>query len=231
VIRKAAGWCPAALPEMLVMAVGDDMPERPDSACAVAFTDAVKTAQSDRGSREAYSKLEAKGGWPRDIRPELAEFLSRLDTFFLATASADGQPYVQHRGGPGGFLKPIGPRTLAFADYAGNRQYITVGNLSENERVMLFLIDFETRTRVKIWGRARVVEDDAALLARLVDSNYRAKPERAIVIEITAWDVNCRQHITPRIRQDECQRRIAELQARIAELEAVLASCGSSPGK
>jgi hypothetical protein len=215
---------------MPIMAVGDDTPERTATACAVAFTDAVKTAQSSRGSRDAYSKLEDKGGWPRDIRPELAGFLSRLDTFFLATASADGQPYVQHRGGPDGFLKPIGPRTLAFADYAGNRQYITVGNLSENARVMLFLIDFETRTRVKVWGRARVVEGDPALLARLTDAGYRAKPERAIVIEITAWDVNCRQHITPRIRQDECQRRIAELEARIAQLEAGLASSKQSAG-
>ena len=183
------------------MAVGNDTPERQDASCAVAFTDAVKAAQSRRGSRYACSKLEAKGGWPSDITPDLAEFLSRLDTFFLATASADGQPYVQHRGGPSGFLKPIGPRTLAFADYAGNRQYITVGNLSENERVMLFLIDFETRTRIKVWGRARVVEDDPALLAQLADSDCRAKAQRAIVIDITSWDVNCRQHITPGIAQ------------------------------
>ena len=193
--------------------------ERANSSCAVAFTDAVKAAQAQRGSRHVYSMLEAKGGWPSEITPELAEFLSQCDTFFLATASADGQPYVQHRGGPKGFLKPIGPRTLAVADYAGNHQYITLGNLSENERAMLFLIDFETRTRVKVWGRARVVEDDPILLVRMVHPDYRAKAERVIVIDITAWDVNCRQHITARVRQDECERRIAKLEARIAELE------------
>jgi predicted pyridoxine 5'-phosphate oxidase superfamily flavin-nucleotide-binding protein len=118
--------------------------------------------------------------------------------------------------GRAGFLKPIGPRTLAFADFAGNRQYITAGNLSENDRVMLLLIDFESRTRIKVWGRARVVEDDPELLARLADPAYRAKPERAIVIDVTAWDINCRQPITPRIRQDEYKRRIGELEARIA---------------
>jgi predicted pyridoxine 5'-phosphate oxidase superfamily flavin-nucleotide-binding protein len=207
------------LPEASFMANSNNVSERADSSCAVAFTDAVKAAQARRGSRHVYAKLEAKGGWPSEITPELAGFLARLDTFFLATASADGQPYVQHRGGPRGFLKPLGPRTLAFADYAGNRQYITVGNLSENQRVMLFLIDFEARMRIKVWGRARVVEDDLMLLAQIGHPDYRAKPERAIVIDIAAWDVNCRQHITARVRHDECERRIAKLEARIAELE------------
>lgn len=138
----------------------------------------------------------------------------------MATAS----PTSSTGGGPGGFLKTLGPRTLAFADYAGNRQYITVGNLDENERVMLLLIDFETRTRIKIWGRARVVEDDAALLARLEHADYRARAERAIVIDITAWDVNCPQHITPRLRLDAYQHHVAELETRIAQLEASLAA-------
>jgi predicted pyridoxine 5'-phosphate oxidase superfamily flavin-nucleotide-binding protein len=202
------------------MARSRDVPQLKSSSCGVAFTEAVKAAQAHHGSRHAYARLEAKGGWPKEITPALADFVARLDTFFLATASAAGQPYVQHRGGPKGFLKAIGPHSLAFADYAGNRQYITVGNLSENECVMLFLLDFETRTRVKVWGRARVVEDDPILLADLALPDYRAKPERAIVIDIVGWDANCRQHITARIRQVECERRIAELEARIAELEA-----------
>lgn len=202
------------------MACDNDARQLTRSSCGVAFTEAVKAEQARRGSRRAYAKLEATGGWPKEITPELAEFVRNLDTFFLATASAAGQPYVQHRGGPRGFLKTLGPRTLAFADYAGNRQYITVGNLSENERVMLFLLDFETRTRVKVWGQARVIDDDPVLLANLAAPDYRAKPERAIVIDIVGWDANCDRHITARVRQDECEHRIAQLEARIVELEA-----------
>lgn len=201
------------------MGSSSESPRPSGSSCEAAFTEAVKAVQTRRGSRRAYARLESKGGWPTEITPELAEFVARLDTFFLASASAAGQPYVQHRGGPQGFLKPIGPRVLAFADYSGNRQYISVGNLSENDKVMLLLLDFETRTRVKVWGRARVVEDDPMLLADLAVPDDGAKPERAIVIDITAWDVNCSRHITARVRQDECDRRIAELEARVAELE------------
>lgn len=202
------------------MAHDKDVDPLTSSSCGVVFTQAIKAVQARRGSRHAYEKLEAKGGWPREITPELADFLTGLDTFFLATASASGQPYIQHRGGPRGFLKIVDPHTLAFADYAGNRQYITVGNLSENKCVMLFLLDFETRTRVKIWGRARVIEDDPALLAGLATPDYRARAERAIVIDVLGWDANCHKHITARVRQDECARRIAQLEARIAQLEA-----------
>ncbi len=174
------------------------------------------------------------GALPCEVGPDLLAFLARIDTFFLTTASTAGQPYVQHRGGPAGFLKVLDARTLAFADYAGNRQYISVGNLGENARVMLLLIDFETRTRVKIWGRARVVEGDAELLLRLGKPNARARIERAIVIDVDAWDINCRQHITPRVRQDAAQTRIGELQARIAQLETDLAAhcpgAGPRPG-
>jgi predicted pyridoxine 5'-phosphate oxidase superfamily flavin-nucleotide-binding protein len=194
------------------MARTGDVPALSGTSCDVAFSAAVKAAQGQRGSRRAYARLEAKGGWPSEITPELAAFVARVDTFFLATASAAGQPYVQHRGGPRGFLKPTGPRSLAFADYAGNRQYISVGNLSENDRVMLILMDFETPGRIKVWGRGRVVEDDAALLEALAEPGYPARPERAIVIDIVGWDVNCPRHITARITRAEHEGRIAELE-------------------
>ena len=132
----------------------------------------------------------------RDIvTPELAEFIARRDSFYLATASSDGQPYVQHRGGPRGFLRVLDEHTLGFADYRGNRQYITVGNLRENERAFIFLMDYEAQQRIKIWGRARVVVDDAALVARLMPPDYKAKPERAILFTVEAWDANCPLHI------------------------------------
>jgi len=160
----------------------------------VAFSEAVKAAQAQRGSREAYAKMEARGGWPQAISPELAEFIGARRSFYLATASADGQPYIQHRGGPPGFLRVIDERTLAFADFRGNRQYITTGNLAENPRVCLFLMDYEEQRRVKLWGRARVI-DDAALAASLAVPGYPAKLEQVVVIEIEAWSENCSQHI------------------------------------
>jgi predicted pyridoxine 5'-phosphate oxidase superfamily flavin-nucleotide-binding protein len=155
-------------------------------------------------------------------------------SLFLATASAGGQPYVQHRGGPPGFLHVLDPHTLAFADFAGNRQYISLGNLSENPKVLLFLIDYAERRRVKIWGEAKVVEHDAALLARLAPAGYRARPERAIVIRVTAWDANCPQHIPQRLEAADVEAALAARDARIAELEAEVAALrkrGSSPGR
>ncbi|MFO1311231.1 MAG: pyridoxamine 5'-phosphate oxidase family protein [Burkholderiales bacterium] len=162
------------------------------------FTPAVREAQARRGSRRAYERFEERGGFRGEITPELAAFIAERDSFFLATASADGQPYIQHRGGPPGFLRVQDERTLAFADYRGNRQYVTVGNLSENDRVFLFLVDYRTQSRIKIWGRAKAVEDDAALVARLMPEGYPARPERAIVITVEGWDANCPQHI-PRL--------------------------------
>lgn len=195
----------------------------PRSTTDVAFTPAVKAYQERQGSRHAYARLEARGGWSAVVTPELAQFIAGRDSFFLATANADGQPYIQHRGGPPGFLRVLDERTLAFADYRGNRQYITAGNLAQNDRAFIFLMDYEARQRVKLWGRARVVDGDDALVARLMPEGYRAHPERAIVFALSAWDANCPQHIPRLVPEEEVERRIGALQARIAELEARLA--------
>ena len=185
----------------------------------IAFTPAVKAAQERLGSRAGYASMEQKGGWQSRITPELAAFIAGRDSFYLATASAEGQPYVQHRGGPKGVLKALDERRLAFADFRGNRQYITLGNLSENARAFIFVMDYANRQRIKIWGRARAVEDDPDLLARLADPDYGGRPERAIVFEVEAWDVNCPQHITRRYTEDDIAAAFAKLQRRIAELE------------
>ncbi|MCH7615460.1 MAG: pyridoxamine 5'-phosphate oxidase family protein, partial [Nitrospinae bacterium] len=164
----------------------------------VAFTPTVKRIQETKGSRKGYARMEEKGGWKNTITEELAQFIGERDSFYLGTASADGQPYIQHRGGKPGFLKVLDDRTLAFADFKGNRQYITTGNLGENDKAYIFLMDYPNRRRIKIWGRARVVDDDAEILARLADPDYEGVPEHAVVFEVAAWDVNCPQHITPR---------------------------------
>jgi len=204
-------------------------------ASDVAFTPAVKAVQQRLGSRTGYARMEQGRGWSRLVSEHLATFIAERDSFYLGTASAEGQPYIQHRGGKPGFLKVLDERTLAFADFGGNRQYISMGNLSENDRVFLFLMDYPNRRRVKIWGRAEVVENDAALLARLVDPDYEASPERAFVIHVEAWDVNCPQHIVPRYTErqigsavGELKRRNEALQARVKELEAALARPRSS---
>jgi hypothetical protein len=196
------------------------MTSPPGPSSDVAFTDRVKAEQARRGSRAAYARLEREGGFETEIGDELAAFVASQRSAFLATASAEGQPYVQHRGGPPGFLVVLDPRTIAFADFAGNRQYVSLGNLAENPRVHLFLIDYAHRQRVKIWGEARVVEDDPALLARLTPAGYRAKPERAIVIRVTAWDANCPRHIPQRLEAADVEAALAERDARIADLEA-----------
>jgi uncharacterized protein len=186
----------------------------------VAFTERVKAVQERLGSRAAFSRMEREGGFATEISDDLARFIAEQRSLFLASASAAGQPYVQHRGGPPGFLAVLDPRTLAFADFAGNRQYISLGNLAENPRVLLFLIDYARRQRVKIWGEATVVEDDPALLARLAPAGYKARPERVIVIRVVAWDANCPQHIPQRIEAVDAQAALAERDARIAALEA-----------
>lgn len=189
----------------------------------IAFTPAVKAIQARRGSRAAYARLEQQGGWQDRITPELAAFIAERDSAYLATANAAGQPYIQHRGGPKGFLRVLDERTLGLADYRGNRQYITAGNLSENDRAFLFLMDYEHRQRIKIWSRASIVEGDAELQSRLMPLGYKATVERVIRFRIEAWDINCPRHIPPMIPAAEVARRAQDYEARIAQLEAALA--------
>ena len=184
----------------------------------IVFPAAARLAQAERGSARVYAKRIA-AGYPDRVTPDLAGFIAELDTAFLATVSAESAPYIQHRGGPKGFIKVLDDKTLGFADFAGNKQYITLSNLAGNDRATLFLLDFANRQRIKVWGRARVVEHDPALMERLVDPGYRARPERAILFTIAAWDVNCSQHITERYTQDEVAIATAGLRERIAELE------------
>jgi predicted pyridoxine 5'-phosphate oxidase superfamily flavin-nucleotide-binding protein len=186
---------------------------------AIVFTPAAQKAQAERGSATAYER-RLTDGFPDTITPELAQFIAEQDTVFLATATADGAPYIQHRGGPKGFIKVVDERTLGFADYRGNRQYITLANLSENDRAYLFLLDPARKQRIKLWGRARVVENDAALVDKLFDEGYKAKPERAILFTIEAWDVNCSQHITPRFTEAEIEEALKAVRDRVAALEA-----------
>lgn len=186
----------------------------------IAFTPAVKAVQTRLGSRGAYARQEQGQGWTDRITPELSAFIAERDSFYLGTASADGQPYIQHRGGPRGFLKVLDERTLAFADFGGNRQYITVGNLTENDKATIFLMDYPNRHRVKLWGTAEVVEEDGGLLKELTDSAYKGRPERAIRFHVKAWDVNCQKHITPRFSAMEIEGDLKPLRERVAELEA-----------
>lgn len=197
------------------------------SSSDIAFSPAVKAEQQRRGSRTAYARLEANGGWATTVTPELAAFIAEARSFYLATASTDGQPYVQHRGGPKGFLHVIDERTLAFADFTGNRQYITAGNLTENARVCLFLMDYVNRQRVKIWGTAQVVGDDAELMRRLEPRGYRARPEQAIVLKMTAWDANCPQHIPRMLYAEDVEQTVGTLKARIGQLEKESAAARS----
>jgi predicted pyridoxine 5'-phosphate oxidase superfamily flavin-nucleotide-binding protein len=190
----------------------------PTYSSDVAFTPTVKAIQSRKGSRHGYAHLEEGGSWETRITPDLEEFIERQMSVFLGTANAAGQPYIQHRGGPPGFLKVLDGKTLAFADFAGNRQYITLGNLTENQKAFIFLIDYGNRHRVKIWGEARVVEDDPELLKRLKPGGYRARVEQAIVFSVSAWDSNCPQHIPQRFEAAEVQAMLAERDRRIEEL-------------
>jgi len=190
----------------------------------VAFTPAVKAVQTRKGSREAYADAEARGGWRTGIDENLAGFLAQANSLYFATASAEGQPYIQHRGGPKGFIRVLDENTLAFADYGGNRQYITQGNLSENPKAYIFVMDYAHRRRVKIWGNARVVDDDPALLQSLMPQGYKARPEQVILFRIAAWDTNCPQHIPQKFDAADVAAALASRDARIAGLEAELAA-------
>jgi predicted pyridoxine 5'-phosphate oxidase superfamily flavin-nucleotide-binding protein len=185
----------------------------------VAFTASVKALQERRGSRKTYRRIEERGGWETRVTPELAAFLAERDSAYLATANSAGQPYVQHRGGPKGFIRVLDDNTLGFADFVGNRQYITTGNLAENDRAFLFLMDYAHRQRIKIWGRARVVENEAELRAKLMPEGYEARPQQAILFTIEAWDVNCPQHIPQKLDAADVAAAVATLERRIRELE------------
>ncbi|MCH8881833.1 MAG: pyridoxamine 5'-phosphate oxidase family protein [Planctomycetes bacterium] len=191
----------------------------------IAFTSSVKAVQERLGSRKGYASMEQSGGWDDRVTPELATFIGERDTMFIATTNADGQPYIQHRGGPPGFLKVLDEHTLGFADFSGNRQYITVGNLDDNPKAFIFLIDFANRRRVKIWGRAEVVENNDELREKLHDPNYGSEPERMFLFHIDAWDVNCPKHIKPRFTEEEVGESIQALRDRIAQLEAEVRNC------
>ncbi len=186
----------------------------------VAFTPAVKDVQSRLGSRNGYANMERGRGWANTITDDLRAFIAQRDSFYLGTASADSQPYIQHRGGPPGFLKVLDDQTLAFADFSGNRQYISLGNLNENNQAFIFLMDYANQRRVKIWGTAEVVEDDPAVLKRLADPEYVGNPQRAFVFHVEAWDVNCPQHITQRFTREEISAQVEQLQSRVDALEA-----------
>jgi predicted pyridoxine 5'-phosphate oxidase superfamily flavin-nucleotide-binding protein len=200
------------------------MPQSHAFSSDVAFTPAVKAIQARKGSRDRYAQMEEGGGWRTEIDENLTAVLAGQDSMFLATASANGQPYIQHRGGPKGFIRILDKNTLAFADYAGNRQYITHGNLSENPKANIFLMDYAHRRRVKIWGEARVIDDDPALLQSLMPRGYKARPEQAILFKISAWDTNCPQHIPQKFDAADVAAALAVRDARIAELESELAS-------
>lgn len=188
----------------------------------VAFTESVKAIQSAKGSRASYAKVEQGRGWQTKITPDLERFLAQLDMFYFGTANAQGQPYIQYRGGPPGFLKVLDERTLGFADFRGNSQYITLGNLAENPKAFIFLMDYVDSRRVKMWGTARIVEGDLRLLDQLRDFAYPGHVERAILFSVEAWDVNCPQHIHTRFSQKQVAPVIEELQAKVRELEAKL---------
>jgi predicted pyridoxine 5'-phosphate oxidase superfamily flavin-nucleotide-binding protein len=195
----------------------------------VAFTPAVKAIQERKGSRRGYAHMEQGDGWETKVTPDLAEFISALDMFYLGTANAQGQPYIQYRGGAPGFLKVVDDHTLGFADFGGNRQYITLGNLAENPKAFIFLMDYANSQRVKLWGKAKVVEDDPRLVESLRDAAYPGKVERAILFSIEAWDINCQQHIHKRFTQRQIATVIAKLEVRITELEAELAAARKGP--
>lgn len=188
----------------------------------VAFTPAVKAIQARKGSRHGYARMEQSGGWQAAINDELADFIAAQTSVFLATVNAQGQPYIQHRGGPAGFLKVLDAHTIAFVDFAGNKQYISSGNLSENPKAHLFLMDYAHRQRVKIWGEARVVEGDDALMARLMPEGYAARPEQVILFTVTAWDSNCPQHIPVRYEAADVAAALDARDARIKALEQEL---------
>ncbi|RUU10051.1 pyridoxamine 5'-phosphate oxidase [Mesorhizobium sp. M7A.T.Ca.TU.009.01.3.2] len=196
----------------------------------VAFTPTVKAIQARKGSRQSYARVEERGGWQAGITPDLAAFIEMQTSVFLSTANSEGQPYVQHRGGPAGFLKVLDEHTIGFADFSGNRQFITQGNLADNPRAFLFLIDYMHRQRIKVWGTARVVESDAELMAKLMPQDYKARPEQVILFTVSAWDANCPQHIPQRFEAADVAEALGERDKRIERLEQEIARLRGNTG-
>jgi hypothetical protein len=188
----------------------------------IAFTPSVKAIQQQKGSRAAYRRMEEGGGWQTEVSADLAAFLAAQRSAYLATVNGDGQPYIQHRGGPPGFIRTLDAHTLGFADYRGNRQYITLGNIADNPKAHLFVMDYAHRRRVKIWGTLEAVEGDAALLESLMPNGYQATAERVLLFRVAAWDSNCPQHIPMMIPAEDVAAALAERDAKIAMLTAKL---------
>jgi len=188
----------------------------------IAFTPWVKAEQKRMGSRGAYAHMEEGSGWQTRITPELEEFMAQRNSMYIATANSEGQPYIQHRGGPVGFLRVLDEQRFGFADFAGNKQYITLGNIRENIKTHVFLMDYTHRRRIKIWGELSAVEGDAELNARLKPEGYKARVERVLIVKVAAWDVNCPQHIPVKIDAADVAAALEKRDARIAELEAEL---------
>ncbi len=188
----------------------------------IAFTPEVKAAQEQRGSRQTYEKYIANGAANDTITPKIADFIALLDGFYFGTVSSHGYPYIQFRGGSPGFLKVLDEKTLGFADFSGNVQYITVGNLSGNNKAFLFLMDYRHRKRIKIWGRAEFVEGDAELIEQLRVPGYAADIERAILFHVEATSENCPQHIPIRYSETEVEQMMVPLRDRITQLEQQL---------
>jgi uncharacterized protein len=188
----------------------------------VAFTAAVKALQTQKGSRAAYQRLEAAGGWPHLISPDLQAFVEAQSSAFLGTANAAGQPYIQHRGGPAGFLRVLDEHTIAFADFVGNQQFISTGNLAENPKAILFLLDHAQGRRIKVWGEACVCDSDADLLRLLTPAGYPAQAQQAVLLTVTAWSENCSQHLPQLFSADALRQRLAQRDERISDLQAQL---------
>ncbi len=188
----------------------------------IGFSESAKKHQEIMGSRDTYQKMAEKRDWKSTVTKELESFIKQRNSFYMASVNADGQPYIQHRGGPKGFLKVIDEKHIAFADYSGNRQYISVGNFDDNNKVHLFLMDYANQIRIKIWGEVSVIQNDQELLDQVRDEGYVVNIERVIKIKITAWDANCPQHIQPRYTIEHINPRIESLRSKIKELEEQL---------
>ena len=195
---------------------------------AIAFTETVKAVQAEQGSRHVYAKQEARGDQNGRLSAREAAFIMARDSVYMATTGEAGWPYIQHRGGPRGFMRVLNDETLGFADFAGNRQYISLGNILKDDRVSLFFMDYGNRARLKLFGRAQPVDsEDTEALEPLALPGYRARVERGIIIKVEAFDWNCPQHITPRLTEAEVIEAIKPLHQRIAELEAQLAAANA----